>query len=358
MKSITRLIMTLSAVLALSAVFAGAQRTTIVNLASLPEWQVQKSQNVSLNDVRQWGVQPPVDREYGVTQVEMRTYVKGNKTIETVVEKTPDPSSAYGLLTFYHNEKTKAEKGIKLAVIGSDQGLVARGPFFVRARRPPKMSDDDFRSALIGITGASPSASAMALMPPSLPSTEMIPGSHKYFLGPVAMQRALPILPANLVGFQMGAELQSATYRLNGKPVTLIFISYPTSAIARKRFAAFEESLGVNHKSGTEAIYGQLKRSYVLLVQDAQTKEVAARLMSRLKIERQVSWDQPPPGKPVTVQMFHLIMGNILLVLLLVGMAVLAGVLLFASRRIAAHWFPHSDWARAYEDSIIRLNLK
>ncbi|HKT12471.1 MAG TPA: DUF6599 family protein [Terriglobia bacterium] len=358
MKSITRLIMMLSAALALGALVAGAQRTTIVNLASLPEWRVQKSQNVSLNDVRQWGVQPRVDREYGVTQVEMRTYAKGNKTIETVVEKTPDPSSAYGLLTFYHNENMKAEKGIKLAVIGPDQGLVARGAFFIRARRPPKMSEDDFRTALIAITGGSPSANAMGLLPPPLPSTEMVPGSHKYVLGPVAMQRALPTLPANLVGFQMGAELQSAVYRVNGKPVTMIFISYPTSAIARKEFSAFEGSLGVNRKSGTEAIYGQLKRSYVLLVQDAQTKEAATRMMNRLKIEQQLSWDQPPPGKPVAVQMFHLIMGNILLVLLLVGMAVLAGVLLFASRQIAAHWFPHSDWARGYEDSIIRLNLK
>jgi hypothetical protein len=358
MKSITRLSITLWAILGLSAALAGAQRTTIVNLASLPEWQVQKSQNVSLNDVRQWGVQPDVDREYGVTRVEIRTYAKGKQTIETVVEKTPDPSSAYGLLTFYDNEKMKAEKGMKLTVIGPEQGLMARGAFFVRALRPPPMPEDDFRSAMIAIAGASPSEDSLALLPPSLPSAAMIPGSHKYILGPVVMQRDLPALPANLVGFQMGAELQSAAYRLNGKPVTLIFISYPTNAIAHKQFAAFETSLGVNQKSGTEAIYGKQKSSYVLLVQDAQSKELAVRLMSALKIEQQVSWDQPPPGKPVTVQMVHLLMGNILLVLFLVGMAVLGGVLLFASRKIAVRWFPHSDWACGYEDSIIRLNLK
>lgn len=358
MKSITRINTTLWAILGLSAALAGAQHTTIVNLASLPEWQVQKSQNVSLNEVRQWGVQPDVDREYGVTRVEMRTYAKGKQTIETVVEKTPDPSSAYGLLTFYDNEKMKAEKGMKLAVIGPGQGLMARGTFFVRAIRPPKMQEDDFRSALIAIGGASPSANSLALLPPSLPSASMVPGSHKYILGPVVMLRDLPTLPANLVGFQMGAELQSAAYSVNGKPVTLIFISYPTNAIARKQFAGFEKSLGVNQKSGAEATYGKQKSSYVLLVQNAQTKEVATYLMRRLKIEQQVSWDQPPPGKPVTVQMFHLIMGNILLVLLLVGMAVLAGVLLVASRHLAARWFPQSDWARGYEDSIIRLNLK
>jgi len=358
MSSITRINMMFWAILALSTVPAGAQRTTVVNLASLPKWQVQNSRNVSLKDVRQWGVQPSVDREYGVTKVEIRTYSKDGQTIKTVVEKTPDPSSAYGLLTFYQNEAMKTVKGMKLAAIGPDQALMVRGAFFIRVERPPKMSEDDFRSALIAIAGAAPSANSMALLPPSLPSERMIPGSHKYILGPLAMQRAVPSLPANLVNFKMGAELQAAEYHENGKPVTLVFISYPTSAIARKQYTAFEKSLAVNQKSGEGATYGKLQRSFVLLVQGAQTKVVAARLMSRLKIEQQVSWDQPPPGKPVTVQMFHLIMGNILLVLLLVGMAVLAGALLFASRRFAARWFPHSEWAHGYEDSIIRLNLK
>lgn len=344
--------------LASCGALVGAQRTTIVNLASLPEWQVKNSRNVSLNDVRQWGVQPPVDREYGVTKVEIRTYEKGNQNLQVVLEKTPDPSSSFGLLTFYQNESMKAAKGMKLAVLGSEEGLLARGTFFVRAKRPPKMSETDFRSALIAIAGASPSARALALLPPSLPPQEMVSGSHKYILGPVAMQRAVPSLPANLVGFGQGAELQTATYRLSGKNIMLVFISYPTSSIARARFATFQQNLGVNQKGGPGAVYGELKRSYILIVQNARSKQMAARLMDRLHIEQQISWDQPPPPKPVTIQMFHLILGNIILVLLLVGMAVLVGVLLFASRRVAARYFPHSEWARGYEDSIIRLNLK
>jgi len=39
-------------------------------------------------------------------------------------------------------------------------------------------------------------------------------------------------------------------------------------------------------------------------------------------------------------------------------MAALAGILLVVSRRLAAKWFPNSDWAQGYEGSIIRLNLK
>jgi Family of unknown function (DUF6599) len=358
MKFITLLSITFWGLLASSAALVATQRTTIVNLASLPRWQVQKSQNVSLNEVRQWGVQPEVDLEYGVSKVEIRTYVQDNQTLRALVEKAPDPSSAYGLLTFYQNESMKAEKGMKLAVIGPQQALMARGTFFVRVERPPKTSEENFRSALITIAGAAPSANSMALLPPALPRQGIVQGSQKYVLGPVALQQAVPTLPADLVGFQQGAEVQSAQYQSNGQAVTLIFISYPTYSIGRARYAALEQGVGVNQKTGPGAIYGKLLRSYVLLVQNAQSKEAADRLMGRLTVEQQVSWDQAPPGKPVTVQMFYLIMGNIMLVLFLVGLAVFAGVLLFLSRIMAARWFPHSDWARGYEDSIIRLNLK
>lgn len=360
MRVITSLSIMFCAILASTVAGAGAQRTTIMNLPSLPKWHMEKSQNVSFSDVRQWGVESSVDREYGVTRVEIRTYRKGNQTVQALVEKAADPSSAYGLLTFYQNESMKPAKGMKLTVIGPNEAYMARGVFFVRVLRPTtsKMSEEDFHSALIAIAGAAPSANAMSLLPPSLPPQGLIPGSEKYVLGPVAEQQAVPSIPADLVGFRLGAELQAAAYRRNGQRVTFILISYPTMTIARSHYRAIVRILGVNKKNGPDAVYGKLKGTYVLLVQNARTREIASGLMSQLTIEQQVSWNQPPPGKPVTVQMFHLILGNILLVVLLVGLALFAGFLFFVSRRVAAKWFPHWDWAQAYEDSITRLNLK
>ncbi|HEX5411265.1 MAG TPA: DUF6599 family protein [Terriglobia bacterium] len=358
MKSITRLSIAFWAFLALAPALAFAQHTTMLNLASLPEWQVKQSRNVSLNDVREWGVQPLVDGEYGVTKVELRSYGNAKQTLQAMIETTPDPSSAYGLLTFYQNESMKPGPGMKLAVIGPEQALMARGTFFIRVMRPAKMPEDNFRSALVAIAGAAPSNKSTALLPPSLPEQGVIMGTHKYVLGPVALQRTVPSIPPALVGFNMGAEVQTADYRLKGQPVRLVFISYPTGSIARTQFTALQKKLSVNQKNGAGAIFGKRQNSYVLLVENAGSKQVASQLMSRLSFKEQVSWDQKPPGTPVTVQMFKLIVGNILLVLLLVGMAVLVGFLLFASRHIAARWFPHSDWARGYEDSIIKLNLK
>ena len=127
MKSTTFLSIMFCGILASSTALGGAQRTTIVNLASLPKWHVQKSQNVSLNDVGQWGVQPSVDLEYGVTKVEIRTYGQEDQSLQAVVETVPDPSSAYGLLTFYQNKSMQPEEGMKLTVVGPKQALMARG---------------------------------------------------------------------------------------------------------------------------------------------------------------------------------------------------------------------------------------
>ena len=358
MRFLTSLCTLIETVFLASASLAAQQHATFIDLASQPRWQIESSQTASFNDLRRWGGEPTVDREYGVKSVEIRTYQEGKTTAQAVVEETPDPSSAYGLLTFYQTESMTPARGMKLAMIAPEQGYLARGTAFVRVLRPGKMSDEDFRALLLAIGGESPSEQALALLPPPLPVKNLIPGSEKYVLGPVAAHRALPFFRTDLVGFQQGAELQSAAYQINGQRINFFLISYPTLQIANLRYRALTHLLGMNQGSGTGSLYGKLKGTYVLMVQNAPSQEAAGRLLGQLSVSQEVSWNAPPPGKPLTVQVFHLILGNMLLVLMLVGMALAAGVLIFIARRLAVKWFPQSEWARGYEDSIIRLNLK
>jgi len=358
MKYLAFVSISLGALLAAGISIRAQRHATFVDLVSQPRWQMESSQTLNLKDVRQWGGEPSVDQEYGVKSVEIRTYREGDRKAQAVVEETPDPSSAYGLLTFYQNETMTPAEGMKLAVVSPQQGTMARGTAFVRVLRPAKMSDKDFHALLLSIGGTAPSARSMVLLPPSLPVKGIIPGSEKYVIGPIAANRALPLFRTDLVGFQQGAELQAAAYQEDGERVNFFLISYPTSQIANMRFRALTHLLGVNEASGQGSLYGKLKGTYVLLVQNATSQKLASQLMDRLSVSQEVSWNAPYPGKPITVQVFHMLVGNILLVLILVSMAVVTGILFFISRRLAAKWFPQSQWARGYEDSIIRLNLK
>jgi len=358
MKSLTSLCAFVGAVFLASVSLAAQQNATFVDLVSQPRWQMESSQTVNINGVRQWGGEPAVDREYGVKAVEIRTYREGKKSAQAVVEEAPDPSSAYGLFTFYQNETMTPAKGMTLAVVAPEQGYLARGTAFVRVLRPAKMSDKDFHALLLSIGGASPSAQTMALLPPPLPLKGIVPGSEKYVLGPLAASRALSFFRTDLVGFQQGAELQAATYQIEGQRVNFFLIGYPTLQIANSRYRALTHLLGVNQGSGSGSLYGKLKGTYLLMVQNAPSLAVAGKLMDRLSVSQELSWNEPAPGKPIAVQMVHLILGNILLVLVLIAMAVVTGILFFIAQRLAARWFPQSQWAHGYEDSIIRLNLK
>ena len=83
---------------------AAQQRATFIDLTAQPRWQTVSSKTLSLKDLGKWGGEPAVDREYGVKSVEVRTYQEGPMKAQAVIEETPDPSSAYGLLTFYQNK--------------------------------------------------------------------------------------------------------------------------------------------------------------------------------------------------------------------------------------------------------------
>lgn len=358
MKFLTSLCTPIGALLLVSAGLAAQQRATFIDLTAQPKWQTVSSKTLSLKDLGKWGGEPAVDREYGVQSVEVRTYQEGPIQAHAVIEDTPDPSSAFGLLTFYQNKSMIQPQGMELAVISPQWGFMARGKVFLRVQRPAGMSNTDFRTLLVSIGGHASPAEAMALLPPPLPVKERVPGSEKYVFSPIAAHRALPFFRTDLVGFEQGAEIQSAAYLINQQLVHFFLISYPTTQIAKLRFRSLSPLLDVHQRQSSGSLYGKREGTYVLMVQNAPSEKVADNLMGRLRVSQQVSWNAPAPGKPITVQMVQLLIGNILLVLILIGMAVAAGVMIFLGRRLVSKWFPQAQWARGYEDSIIRLNLK
>lgn len=324
-------------------------------------WRQVNSRQLPLSVVKKYGGDPAVEDEYGVKGLELRTYALGKTTMHVVVETAPDPSSAYGLLTVYQTPAMTPEKGIQLAVGDAGQTLMARGDNFIRFLRSSdsSVSDSDYRALLLFVGGAKPSLAALALLPRPLPATGRVPGSEKYLLGLEAAKLALPSFRTDLIGFDQGAEVQLARYRTGSGESTFISIDYPNPQIARLRFGSLTNLLGLNQKSSPDAIYGRREGSYVFLVLNAGTEQTAFSLLDQLKVTESVSWDQKYNSeRTFTLQLIHMILAILLLTLILAGACVVAGVLFFLSRRVAAKFFPKSQWGRSDEDQLIRLNLK
>jgi hypothetical protein len=81
--------------------------------------------------------------------------------------------------------------------------------------------------------------------------------------------------------------------------------------------------------------------------------------MDQFQVTSSVSWDQKYTSeRTFTLELVHMILAIFLLTAMLIGACIVAGVLFFLSRRIAAKFFPDSQWGRTDEDQLIRLNLK
>jgi hypothetical protein len=337
------------------------QKPIVIPLVPAANWQLEQVQTLKLGAVEKYGGDPAIAKEYGVKSIELRTYHLRKAKVQVLVEKASDPTAAYGLLTFYRDTSMTAVKGVKLAYGNANGTLMARGRNFLRFLRPPNtpLSDNDYDALLVFVGGTRPSGDVMAGLPAPMPTKDMVPGSEKYLLGLNAAQKVLPSFRTDLLGFDQGAEVQLAQYQSKEGRSTLMVVSYPTPQIARLRFGAMSKLLDINKEDNPASIYGRRSGSYLFLVLNSGTEKAAMGLMNQLKVARTVSWDQQPPTKEsFTLQVVQMILAILVLTFFVALAGVVAGVLFFVSKRLAAKFFPDWEWGHSDEDQLITLKLR
>ena len=348
----------LTAVLALFS--TGAQKSGPVMLVPAAHWQLVRSEEWPLGRVHELGLDPRVDREYGVSRIERREYVLRGEPAEVFVFETSDPSAAYGLFSFYVTPQMQAEPGTRFTLYSSQVGFLARGKYLVRVPRPPpeKFTENDFRALLLRIGGTGPGPKTLAKLPSPLPNGDLIPHSEKYILGPYVLRQLLPSFPADQVGFAQGAEVQVGQYNLGGSRPILILITYPTPQIARARFAHLQRILPFDESEGPGRIYGRRSGSYVLLVTGAKSEKSAGKLLEHMESNREVTWDESPPTEvPFALEVVNLILSNLMLIGIIVVGAFGGGFLIFLVRWWIDRYHPQTMLARESDGGMIRLGL-
>ena len=350
-----------TALTALPLLCLAQERPYVMPLVPAANWRQVDLQPLPLLEVNKCGGDPVIEHEYGVKMMELRTYELGKAHLQVVVEPAPDPSAAYGLLTFYQTPAMAPEKGIQLAVSDASQTLMVRGNNFIRIlhgqNSPP--SPSDLQALLILVGGTKLPAGMAKDLPAPLPAKGKLPGSEKYLLGMEAAKRVLPSFRTDLIGFDQSAEVQLAQYQNGKSAATLLSIRYPTPQLARVRYGTLTHELRLNQDQGEDSIYGRRQGSYVFLVLNAGRAGIASALLDQFNVTETVSWDQKYVSeRAFTLDFVHMILAIFLLTAILMGSCILVGVLFFLSRRFAAKFFPNSQWGHPDEDQLIRLNLK
>lgn len=327
----------------------------------LPEsaWQLVDSHQASLQDLEKLGSQTAVEREFGVKSVVQRTYREAGISVTAFFEEAADPSSAYGLLTFYQRPDMHPVHGLELAMVGRAGALMARGRYFIRVPRPEeaRFGRADLQSLLTTIGGAKLTPENAEALPQGLPKQGLVVGTEKYLLGVQAAQRVLGNFPVSLIGFQDGVEAFTGMYVSNSKRLRLLAVSYPTPQLAQIKYRAMHHALDINQNRSSTPVYGRLDGSYALLVLNANSSESANRFLSQFKVSQFLTWSPHDSDASIAYQLVTLILANLELVGIIILFAIAAGILGVIGKRLIIRYFPESAFSKGQENQLIKLKL-
>jgi hypothetical protein len=339
---------------------AAQDKGSIVTLIPAADWELTASQAADLSALASWGGDAAIEHEYGVSAYTARTYTFANHKADVLIEQAADPSSAYGLLTFYRTPTMTSLDGERLTVAASGKALLARGPAFIRVSvsSPDALPLGDYVALLRLIGGPPPPPRALSQLPEPLPPRGLVDGSQKYVLGPIAASRLLPALTTGLIGFDEGAELQTGMYRTGAASgtLTLAAISYPTPQIASAQFESINKALCL---SGDPHGFDCRRRdTYVLMTINAPSRAVADHFLDGFMVSKTISQEQGNPEDQGAVwQMLRLLIANGVLIMTLAAFSFAGGILVFVAKRLARKWFANSIFVEGEGAGIVILNL-
>jgi hypothetical protein len=186
------------------------------------------------------GVDAPVMQEFGYKTGESKNYLRGKDALEVNLYQMTDPTAAYGAYTYFRPENMPSSKLTQYAAVSPTRALIVVGNFLVEVNGQRLDHSTEALEALVASVKPKADPRPYPSLAEHLPPIGLIPGSEHYALGPLALQKFLPVGSGDWIGFFQGAEAVLARYRKGGQEVTVLVAEYPTQQIAAKRFDAMK----------------------------------------------------------------------------------------------------------------------
>jgi hypothetical protein len=174
-------------------------------------------------------------KEYGFTFGAQAGYKREGETLTLRALRFEDASGAYGAYTFYRPTGWPKEQIGTGAASNKNRVIFWKGDTVVDATfsHAGPMSVAEMRQIAARLPEPS---GTRAVAPPILaflPQPSLAGQSTHYAEGPAGYAGAGGVLPAQIAGFDRGAEAVTANYALLSGPATLTLFEYPTPQIAR-----------------------------------------------------------------------------------------------------------------------------
>jgi hypothetical protein len=219
---------------------ASAQR---VLPQSFGDWSVQQEPNEKSLSYLVSGPEAPVMQEFGFKTFEYEQYSRRKETLDVTLFPMVDPTAAYGAFTYFRTETMPSSKLTQYSAVAPTRALIVVGNLLLEVTGERLNQSTEALQALIASVKPKADPRPYPSLAEHLPPNGLIPGSEHYALGPLALQKFLPVGSGDWIGFSQGAEAVLARYRKGGQEVTVLVAEYPTQQIAAKRFDAMKPVL-------------------------------------------------------------------------------------------------------------------
>lgn len=260
---------------------------------------------------------PALWTEHGFLAAESAGFRRGGRPAKLTIYRMKDPTGGLAAYQELRTPGPSLQLG-KMASAKPEGALVLLGNYVVEWIPTPKPSDlSDLTSSLSKVD-----RSSLPALPGRLPQRDRVAASDRSILGPAALARLAPGIPAKAARFDLGAEAQFARYSISGAESQLIVFSYPTPQIARVQRDVLAQLGGwAVHRAGPLVALAPLASG-----------SAAERLTQSVEYSPSLMWnEQPikPQGNPGDMLLAIVILAGVL-----IALSVLFGVLFGGSRVI------------------------
>jgi hypothetical protein len=184
----------------------------------------------------------------------------------------------------------------------------------------------------------------------------MVANSTKYVSGPVGLPQLDTPLTADLVDFSTGAEIASAQYKTGKGDARLLLISYPTPAVAGVRLRSIESYHPAAINGVTPAVYSKRTGPLVAVLSGSISENEAKTLLASVNYDADITWNQNTHFDKKD-NIGYLLVNVIILISVIFGLAIVAGLVFFGFRVTMKKYFPDRVFDRSQDVEIIRLDI-
>ncbi|MGC9972814.1 MAG: DUF6599 family protein [Bryobacteraceae bacterium] len=250
--------------------------------------------------------------EYGLLQAEQAEYAGCANRFQVEAYRFKDATGAMAAFEWQRPVDGRPSKLARLSVETGNGALLVYNNYLLRFTRWKPAANDlpPFLEALRDVSEA-----PLPTLQDYLPAGNLVPGSERYVLGPVGLEKFESRVPPSVAAFHLGTEVCVAQYRTKSEPLKIAIFSYPTPQIARQRLAEFEKLPGAMAKRSGPLVAAILSPS---------DPDEAERLLSGVRYQTNITLSERVPTLRDNVG--NLIINIFMLIGLLLGVFLVVGL--------------------------------